>query len=148
MSGFGLDPTRRGLLVLHEVTTMVAPAGARERLRKERRSHLVESYLAGTSRIADVLAALRGMVDDMRLASSCRVAAGEPRLLVAAFTDSTVSLAVCGILLALMLPGVFLPGWFFAVLVRRLMLAAALLVLFGGYLVRCIARVRGRTQAR
>ena len=148
VSGLGLDPTRRGLLVLHELTTLVAPSGARARLRQERRSHLAESVLAGTPRIADVVAAARGTVDDVRIAASCRRSAGEPRLLVAAFTDSTVSLAACGILLALMLPGVFLHGWVFTVVVHRVTLAAASVVLFGGYLVRFVARVRGRTRAR
>lgn len=148
MSERRLDRTRRGLLVLHEVTTLVAPVGARARLREERRSHLVESALAATPWWIDLAATGRGMVDDFRLVAACRALAGQPRLFVAVFTDSTVSLAACGALLVLMLPGVFLPGWFFTSVVRNGALAGASVVLFGGYLARLVSNVRARSRSR
>ena len=142
MSRSELDPPRRCALLVCELTSTIAPHEARARLIEERRSHLYESACAGTPSAADLFAALRGSVDDLRGSLAARRTAGLAPVCVAVFTDSSASLAACAAFLVVMLPTVFLFVTPLMMVVRWTALALASLVLFGGYVTRVVQRRR------
>ena len=96
--------------------------------------------------MSELTRALRGSLDDVRTGVSARAAGGAAPLRVAVFTDSSMSLAACGLLIGLLVPTLFVER-FFAVFVGRSSTVLASIVLFGGYVTRAVQRLRARGTA-
>jgi hypothetical protein len=144
MTRLELDAPRRCALLLCELTSIVAPRDARIRLIEERRSHLHESARAGVSAAAELVSAVRGSLDDIRVSLSVRADEGLSPLRVAVFTDSTTSLAACAALLAILVPTLFMSGAVLSAWVGRSAITLASIILFGGYATRLVRRRRSR----